>query len=340
MAETSDVRQENITKIKRLFYSGKEYTKLDITGITGLSQGTCNTLLNSLENSGEVICRQERLRNTGRSSSVYRMNDDYRFYLCIIFDIKDSVKSLRLSVVTPLGNIRYFEQIQFEIIKKDDIIRAVKRYISEYPKICKIIFGIPGIVKDGTITHCDIEELNGTDIYALLAHETALPVLTGNDMHLKAYGYYCSENISDNIVTIAFFPENILPGTASIHRGEVICGSTGLAGMTAFLPFGFDRKKQLSMMNRRECMPIIVGNLVSIITMINPGKIILTGGLITEEKIPEIRNMCAKYIPDEHMPELVFEADPDKYYIYGMYRRAIQEETDDRMGKDDVVTNL
>ncbi len=340
MAETSDVRQENTAKIKRLLYSGKEYTKLDITRMTGLSQGTCNTLLNQLESSGEVICRQERIRNTGRSSSVYRMNEEYRFYLCVIFDVKDGVKSLCLSVVTPLGNIRYSEKIQFETIMPNDIISTVVRFLSDYPAISKIVFGVPGIVKDGVITHCDIAELDGTNIPTLMMTETALPILTGNDMHLKAYGYYCSENKSDSIVTIAFFPENILPGTASIHRGEVICGSTGLAGMTAFLPFGFDMKKQLSMMNHRDCMPIIVGNLASIITMINPGKIILTGGLITAEKIPEIRIMCEKYIPKEHMPEFIFEPDPDKYYVYGMYRRAIQEEIDDWMGKDDVVTGL
>lgn len=79
------------------------------------------------------------------------------------------------------------------------------------------------------------------------------------------------------------------------------------------------------MLNRRECMPIIASSLVSVIAMINPSKIILTGGLITAEKIPEIRSMCEKYIPKEHMPEFVFEPDPDKYYVYGMYRRAIQE---------------
>ena len=329
MAETSDVRQENTAKIKRLLYSGKEYTKLDITRITGLSQGTCNTLLNQLESSGEVICRQERIRSTGRSSSVYRMNEEYRFYLCIIFDIKDGIKSLCISLVTPLGGIRCSERIQLAPIRQDDIIRTVTEYLSNYPAIYKIVFGIPGIIKSGVITHCDIEELNGTDIPALMSSVTDLPILTGNDMHLKAYGYYCAENNSDSIVTIAYFPENILPGTASIHRGEVICGSTGLAGMTAFLPLGFDMKEQLSMMNRRECMPIIARQLASITAMINPGKIILTGGLITAEKIPEIYNMCSRFIPEEHMPELIFEPDPDKYYVYGMYRRAIQEDIND-----------
>ena len=329
MAETSDVRQENTAKIRRLLYSGEEYTKLDITKLTGLSQGTCNTLLNLMEGSGEVICRQERIRNTGRSSSVYRINEEYRLYLCVIFDIKDGVKSICLSAVTPLGNIRCSEKIQLDTITPDDIIRTVGRFLSDYPTTAKIVFGVPGIVKDGIIMHCDIAELDGLDIPTLMKAETDLPVLTGNDMHLKAYGYYCGENNSDSIVTLAFFPENILPGTASIHRGEVICGSSGLAGMTAFLPFDFDREKQRSMLNRRECMPIIVSSLASVITMINPSKIILTGGLITAEKIPEIRSMCEKYIPKEHMPEFVFEPDPDKYYVYGMYRRAIQEEIND-----------
>ena len=329
MAETSDVRQENTAKIRRLLYSGKEYTKLDITKLTGLSQGTCNTLLNLMESSDEVICRQERIRNTGRSSSVYRMNEEYRFYLCVIFDIKDSIKSLHLSVVTPLGNIRYSEKIQLDMIMPDDIIRTVDRFLSDYRKISKIVFGVPGIVKDGIITHCDISELDGTDITALMMTKTDMPVLIGNDMHLKAYGYYCSENNSDSIVTLAYFPENILPGTASIHRGEVICGSSGLAGMPAFLPFDFDREKQRSMLNSRECMPIIVSDLASIITMINPSKIILTGGLITAKKIPDIRSECEQYIPEEHLPEFIYEPDPDKYYVYGMYRRAIQEEIND-----------
>lgn len=80
------------------------------------------------------------------------MNEEFRFYLCVIFDIRDGVKSLCVSVVTPLGNICCSEKVQLDMIKPDDIVRAVVRYISDYPAISKIVFGVRRTYNSGKIT--------------------------------------------------------------------------------------------------------------------------------------------------------------------------------------------
>lgn len=41
-----------------------------------------------------------------------------------------------------------------------------------------------------------------------------LPVHMENDIHYKAYGYYKKEGRENDIVTLCFFPANVLPGTA------------------------------------------------------------------------------------------------------------------------------
>ena len=64
--------------------------------------------------------------------------------------------------------------------------------------------------------------------------------------------------------------------------------------------------------------------IASLIAVLNPGKIVLTGDLL-DETCPEwLRKECFKWIPESYMPELIYQKDMDDYYLAGMYWRALE----------------
>ena len=55
MKDSAGIKRENKAQIRKLLMSGKPYTKQQIARQTGLSVASCNTYLNEMETSGEVI---------------------------------------------------------------------------------------------------------------------------------------------------------------------------------------------------------------------------------------------------------------------------------------------
>ena len=91
MADTAKLRQENLNVIRRILLAEQGFTKQEIAARTGLSQATCNTLLNVLARHGEVQSEQRRTGSVGRSSAVYRINEAYA---CILNCWKESAGPL------------------------------------------------------------------------------------------------------------------------------------------------------------------------------------------------------------------------------------------------------
>ena len=128
----------------------------------------------------------------------------------------------------------------------------------------------------------------------------------------------------DSVLTLLNFPSHILPGTATIHRGEFISGCSGLAGMTGFFPFDFDREELLRRLNPRECLPVIVKSTAALISIVNPGTMVFTGDLMSQKLTEQVYQQCLQYIPPEHMPRMIFREDIEEYYRWGMYQRALE----------------
>lgn len=324
MKNTADLRKENKNIIRSIMRDGQHYTKQQIAELTGLSVATCNTLLNEMSENNEVLNEKIRLSEVGRTSASYYLNEQAEKYLCLWFEEILHVKYLNIYLLSPLGKSLEELQLSYESFDQDIFIEEVRKVINHQENIKQIVVGVPATVEDGILKHCDIEELNGMDISAIFMKEFSIPTEIENDMHYRILGYYKEKCSADDIVTLANFPSHILPGTASIHQGKMIGGYSGLAGMVGFLPFDFDRKTQIELLDKNNGISIIVKSVVSIIALINPNKIVFTGDLIDKELLRKIEMKCLDYIPVEHMPEFYFERDTNHFYLQGMYQKAIE----------------
>lgn len=192
-----------------------------------------------------------------------------------------------------------------------------------HPNLSQIIVGTPSIAQFGVIRHCDIPELENVPLVEELEQRFSLPVAMENDMHHKAYGYYKLSGNQEDVISLGYFSDHVLPGTATIHKGTIIRGANSFAGMTGFLPYDVSKEEQLAMLEPETCIPFIAKSVCAIIVLLNPGTIVLTGNLINAAMLDEVIAKCKEDIPSEYLPEFKIVDDFNEYYYAGMYQLAV-----------------
>lgn len=323
MKDSTHIKKQNKSLIRKLLLTKKQYTKQQIAQITGLSVASCNTYLNEMEQSGEVLGEKRQLREVGRSSIVYHLNEAFESILCIYFEWILGTKSVTATVLSPSGQVRIQQKKSFSKLDYPVIEQEILSLINQYSNVSQIIVGTPSVAENGVIRHCDIPELEDIPLVRLLEARFQLPVFLANDMHYKVYGYYRQTQQKDTIVTLVNFPSGILPGTATVHKGCVLTGKNLFAGMVGFLDYGIAQTDMLAALHNPVAQPLIEQATIALIAILNPHKILFTGDLLKEETITQIQQRCKRCIPEEYMPEFAFLPNTDSFYLAGMYWKAI-----------------
>lgn len=323
MKDSAGIKKTNKAQIRKLLIRGESYTKQQIALQTGLSVASCNTYLNEMETTGEVVGEKQKLHDVGRNSVVYKINEDFESILCIYFERIQGVKSIVTHVLTITGNTIWQQRNQFDLLDSDAVEREISDALRRFPNINQIIVGTPSIAENGIIRHSDIPELEDLPLKDILGRKYQLPVSIANDMHYKVYGYYRQEQISDKIITLVNYPSGVLPGTATVHKGVLLTGKNLFAGMVGFLDYKMSQDQQLEMLHRPTAEPLIIQAAIALISILNPHKLLFTGDLLLESDLERIRIACQNCIPKEYMPDFVFIPNTDSYYLMGMYWTAI-----------------
>lgn len=323
MKDSAAIKRENKAQIHRLLLSGEAYTKQQIALQTGLSVASCNTYLNEMENSGQVIGEKQKLHDVGRNAAVYKLNEAYESILCIYFELIQGIKSITTAVLSPTGRLLHREVCRLDPLDADGVTQAVAQAVKQFPNTSQIMVGTPSIAEHGVLRHSDIPELENVPLKDILEAAFRLPVFIANDMHYKVYGYSRQEQLSDQIVTLVNYPSGVLPGTATVHKGVLLTGKNLFAGMVGFLDYGMSREQQLQTLHRPGAEPLIVQAAIALISILNPHRLVLTGDLLQENDLERIRAACQRCIPSEYMPDFVFIPSTDRYYLMGMYWTAM-----------------
>ncbi|MNW52960.1 hypothetical protein D3C74_305010 [compost metagenome] len=107
--------------------------------------------------------------------------------------------------------------------------------------------------------------------------------------------------------------------------GHIHRGSTRFAGEIAFLPFGMSHDELFQQLHDRATFHSLAGRAVSsLIAVMNPETIALTGSLVKPADVDLIRQECLKYIPEMHMPLLALLEHPDEDYMHGLIQMTLE----------------
>lgn len=321
VSNTAQVKSYNVRIVKNALKALPSGTKTTISRITGLSVATCNTILNELDITGEILEIASESSSVGRPAKVYQFNENYSYILCIYMIYENNQKILNYAVVNLLGNIIEEHSMIKECIDYNEIKNLVEDLIHEHKNIEAIGIGIPGVVtKSNIIDFCDIEELANCALAERLTDTFGKYVVIENDMNLIAYGFYHAGEYQDDtsIAVVSFFKDN-WPGSGIIVDGHIIRGNTNFAGEVSYLPFSctHDEQKQL-LKYRTGIIQVVSKTICSLAAIINPETIVMTGTILTDDILEEILNSISEIIPQKHIPQILLENNINKYYLNGL----------------------
>lgn len=314
------VKKINVQIVKNALKAAGTGTKATIAGITGLSVATCGTILNELLETGEVVESDIEEPSGGRPARRYKYNADFSYIACLFVRTEGGIHSISYTVANLIGDTVEEEGRLLDHIGYASIESLVDELLEKHGNIKAIGIGIPGVVHKGIVGVCDAEALVGMPLGPKLKQKFGLEVTIENDMHLTALGFYNMQSFDENkTFAVVAFPKHHFPGAGFIVDGQMLKGNTMFSGEVSFLAFGMEREEQLKRWNGPDgFMPLAVKTIVSIIAIINPAAIAITGDLSHPSHRDEIYNGCLKDIPREHMPELFVQNDTREQYLNGL----------------------
>lgn len=322
MPNTAEIRMENRNQLRRRIWQGGEHTKQSLARDTGLSIATCSTLLNEMENDGEIVSVKRRLADVGRTSSIYRANEEKDLILCLHCDLMDGKPTQSWTVMTVTGHVLSQNLMQpQDTITTESLSALSKQLLHRFPAISQIMLGVPGVVEGDFIRRCDIASLTDQPLRTMIQSAANIPVHMENDMHYRIYGYACEESASEDVLTLLYWNRSVLPGTATCHKGTILTGQNHFAGCAMLLPSVTHPAEQLS--SRESAQFIIDETVLSILSLLNPGVMILSGDLFSPDSVLHLQKICEQAVPKAYLPRLVYAQSTEKEYLCGMYQRAL-----------------
>lgn len=320
------VKKMNQEFVRQALKTMKQGTKSMIAQATGLSVATCGNILNELLDTGELLELGMEESSGGRPARLYRYNDNFSFVACIIIRAGLRTRSLTFTVANQAGETIEEGYQENDRMDTEVILQLVDQIISEFPHIRAIGIGVPGAVNKGVINISDIEELINVPLEAVIREKHEVEVIVDNDMNLTVYGFYQKQGyVDEKSVAIATFIEGCLPGAGMMVDGNIHRGSTRFAGEIAFLPLGMSLEDQFRQLHDRATFHSLAAHAVSsLIAVMNPETIALTGNLVESTDVDLIHQECLKYIPEMHMPKLMLLEHPDEDYTYGLITMTLE----------------
>jgi len=323
---TSHVKRLNVALIKNTLKARQNGTKSSIAQLTGLSVATCGTILNELVATGEVIELEPDESSGGRPAKKYAYNADFGCVICLVVMTQGGIHSIRYQVVNLAGDAVMETTMRYESIDVDAVDSVVGRIIQENNQVQAIGIGIPGVVDRGIIGICDVPQLAGKPLGPHLEEKYGIPVTIQNDMNMTIYGLYHMQDFEEEqTFAVVTFPKGHFPGAGFIAGGRLLAGYTNFGGEVSFLPFGISREEQLRQLQTDEgFVRLAVRTITSIVAIINPIAIALTGELPRESLLEDIYQGCLRVIPEAHMPKLFVKNDTQEEYMKGMVRETLE----------------
>lgn len=323
---TMRVKKMNQELVRQAFKTMKQGTKSMVAQSTGLSVATCGNILNELLDSGELLELGMEESSGGRPARLYRYNEDFSYIACIIIRAGVNIHSLTYTVANLAGETveeGYQEKDRIDLAVMDQL---VDHLIGQFPQIRAVGIGVPGAVNQGVINTSEIQELINVPLESSIREKHEVEVIMDNDMNLTVYGFYQKQEYDEEkSVAVATFIEGCFPGAGMIVDGHIHRGSTRFAGEIAFLPFGMSNEELFGQLHNRNTFHSLAGKAVSsLIAVMNPEMIALTGSLVKPADVDLIRLECLKYIPEMHMPMLTLLEHPEEDYMYGLVKITLE----------------
>ncbi|WP_405115455.1 ROK family protein [Paenibacillus sp. FSL K6-1217] len=318
---TQLVKKINVELVKHALRTSGTGTKASLAGQTRLSVATCGTILNELVRTGEILELGWEESSGGRPARLYQFNADYSYIICMIVRSEGGQQSITYALANLNGEIIEEAVREFHEITPSTLADWLDEIITLHLNVQAIGIGIPGVVQHDRIGICDVPALADQPLGLFLQERyEEVEIVIENDMNLTVYGLYQKLLLDEEShFAVLTFPKNHFPGAGFMVNGRLLNGSSFFSGEVSYLPYGMTREEQLRLLQGTGAPTMLVIHaLVSIISIINPAMIVITGDNIAPEMLEDLRSGCREIIPQGHMPELIIQQDTRQEFMSGL----------------------
>ena len=149
MQDSAGIKRHNKSFIRKVLLQGQPYSKQQIARQTGLSVASCNTYLNEMEETGEVVGEKRKSHEVGRSSVFYRLNEEYESFVCVYFELIQGVKSMTTTVLSQRGRSVSGKSTSLLFCRPKQLRMSLPVFCSSFPIPAKLWWAHPVLRKTG-----------------------------------------------------------------------------------------------------------------------------------------------------------------------------------------------
>jgi len=325
------VRMQNRRIIRNLMRQAAQITKAELAEESGLSFPTVSALIGDLLASGEVIRLPESATRGGRPAELFALSPVFQTAVCAY--IEDH--NLYIRVYDVFGQVLHDARSLLTSGHSSPLLlENLLRIREQFPSLSVLCLGIPGVIENGRLTYLpDYPDMQDLPLQQMLETALSVPVHLENDVNV----FVSAERDQWPDLVHIFLGANG-PGAGILVRGQLIRGVCGYAGELEFLPFehlGVPvtfceklRRIKADMAGsdgRTLFLQCLARAIVSIICIINPPDVALSGFGLAGSDIADLQGELERIIPAARCPALHIVDQVDDLYQSGLLKIAMDD---------------
>ncbi|MEG0367849.1 MAG: ROK family protein, partial [Coprobacillus sp.] len=234
MYKSKGEKNIRIQLVKDYFLSHKVASKNDLAQATHLSLATITNILKELQDIHYIERIDDCPSTGGRKAKRYTICAQYMLYGLISLQVIGQQIRVGLRVVNLDYSIIFNENLEYEIITKNQLIEIIQDLQKRFQLIYMSI-SIPAIVNDGHLTQCDIEGFENWHLLKELKNKVHAKIIIENDVNTAMLGYVYSQSIDKDPIAFIYQPDNRYSGCSLYINKTIVYGSTHFAGELGYL---------------------------------------------------------------------------------------------------------
>lgn len=317
LTKITDLKQNNIQKIRTCFYEGGVWTKNELFQETSISLAAITNILQSLLSSREIIYIGDATSTGGRKSKQYQINQDYYHILEVILKRNELFHELKTRSVDLLGNILYEDILQTSKGSVGELIDLIKGVIKKDMQIAMVCLSVPGVCQNGYIDTCDFDNLVEVNLKNILYQEFGLEIIVENDVNVACIGFSHQYTTYQHLAFI-YQPRIKYVGCGLMIDRKLYNGYSHFAGELRYLPF-YTHQQQEQLLDSNP-LTLLEQQTETLCSVFNPE---IIG--IHSDKIQGTYQLSLKHIPRIHLPRIVYIDNFDDVIEIGLYQMGLNK---------------
>lgn len=317
------IKETNLKLLRSEMKKARMATKPQLAELTRISLVTVNALMKELVETGEVLEDCVIQPQLGRPATMYKYNAEYSLALVIYMHERNKKDIANFSICNLYGDIinSLNKEMDYMTLEKFDLI--ISNFLTQYPNIKTIGFGVPGVEVDGHLILSDYVGLQNTKLSSYIENKFHKLVFVENDINAAIAGY-CNTHLEqkDKCVVGLYFPSKYAPGAGIYLNGSLVKGGKGLAGEIKFLPLGIDWDTFDH--NIDNVNDIIVKVIKIFMCLYNPDTIVLYHENSDCDYVAKLHEFCATSMEKIMIPKIIVSQEINTDFENGMICLALE----------------